>query len=123
MLNFTATAKSGSQAAEANAAWADVRPLADLGAGAFASEGAWVGSGASKRVASRALPRIRRAFAPASSPVGAQAHGRGCGAYQPGMIGGNSVGTSTSTTSLMTLVNPVIPGGLGPHPAREPEPV
>jgi hypothetical protein len=119
MLNFTATAKSGSPAAEADAA--AMRPLAGLGAGAFASEGAQVGSGASKRVASPALPRIRGAFAAATSQVGAQAHGRGCGAYQPGTIGGNTVGTST--ISLMARINPVTPGGLGPHPAREPEPV
>jgi hypothetical protein len=120
MLNFTVTAKSGSPAAEANAAWAVTRPFAGLGAGAFASEGAWVGSGASKRSASPVLPRIRGAFA-ASSPLGAQAHDLGCGAYQPGTIGGNTVGTST--ISLMARINPVTPGGLGPHPAREPEPV
>jgi hypothetical protein len=120
MLNFTATAKSGSPAAKANAAWAAMRPLAGLGAGAFASEGAWVGSGASERTASAALPRIRGAFA-VTSPLGAQAHDLGCGAYQPGTIGGNTVGTST--ISLMARINPVTPGGLGPHPAREPEPV
>jgi hypothetical protein len=120
MLNFTAkaTATSGSPAAEANAAWPAMRPLAGFGAGAFASEGAWVGSGASERTASPALPRIRGAFA-ATSPLGAQAHG--CGAYQPGTIGGNTVGTTT--ISLMARINPVTPGGLGPHPAREPEPV
>jgi hypothetical protein len=118
MLNFTA--KSGSPAAEADAAWAAMRPLAGLGAGAFASEGARVGSGASERTALAALPRIRRAFA-VTSQLGAQAHGRGCGAYQPGTIGGNTVGTST--ISLMARINPVTPGGLGPHPAREPEPV
>jgi hypothetical protein len=121
MLNFTATAKSGSPAAEANAARAAMRPFAGLGAGAFPSEGAWVGSGVSKRVASSALPRIRSGFAAGSSPVGAKAHGRGCDAYQPGTIGGNTAGTST--ISLMARTNPVTPGGLGPHPAREPEPV
>ena len=119
MLNLAATAKSGSPAAEANAV--AMRPLAGLGAGAFASEGAQVGSGASKRVASPALPRIRGAFAAATSQRGAHAHGRGCGAYQPGMTGGNTAGTST--ISLMALISPVTPGGLGPHPAREPEPV
>jgi hypothetical protein len=117
MLNFKPTAKSGSPAAKADAA---MRPLAGLGAGAFASEGALLGSGASERTASPALSRMRGAFA-ATSPLGAQAHGRGCGAYQPGTIGGNTVGTST--ISLMARINPVTPGELGPHPAREPEPV
>jgi hypothetical protein len=121
MLNFKATAKPGSPAAQADAAWAALRPIAGLGAGAFASEGAQVGSGASKRVAPPALPRMRGAFAGVIGPVGAQAHGRGCGAYQPGTIGGNTVGTST--ISLMARINPVTPGGLGPHPAREPKPV
>jgi hypothetical protein len=121
MLNFTATATSGSLAAEADAARAAMRPFAGLGAGAFTSEGAQVGSGVSKRVASPALPRIQGGFAAASSPFGVKAHGRGCGAYQPSVIGGNTVGTST--ISLMARINPVTPGGLGPHPAREPEPV
>jgi len=121
MLNFTAKAKPGSPAADADAVRAVMRPLAGLGAGAFASEGAQVGSGASNWVASPALPRIRGAFAAASSQIGAQAHDHGCSAYQPGRIGGNTVGTST--ISLMARINPVSPGGLGPHPAREPEPV
>jgi hypothetical protein len=122
MLNFmSATAKSGSPAAEANAARAAMRPIAGLGVGAFPSEGALVGSGASKRAASSALPRIRRPFAAATSQDRAQAHGRGCGAYQPGTIGGSTAGTST--INLMARINPVNPGGLGPHPVREQEPV
>jgi hypothetical protein len=127
VLNFTsATAKLGSHAANAYAAQAATRPLAGLGAGAFTFEGAQAGLGASNKVAALALPRMRDAFAAATSQVGAQAHDRGCGASQPGSVASSTVASgtaSTSTISVMARINPVTPGGLGPHPAREPEPV
>jgi hypothetical protein len=146
VLKFTpATATLGSAAAEADAAQAAMRPLAGFGAGAFTCDGALVGSGASELAASLALPRIRGGVA-ATSPAGAHAHGRGRGAYQPGTVGISSVRTSTVRSStvrtstvgissvgtsnvstqqfdLMARISPAFPGGLGPHPAREPEPV
>jgi hypothetical protein len=158
VLKFTpATATPGSAAAEVDAAQAAMRPLAGFGAGAFTCDGAFVGSGANGLAASLALPRIRGA---ATSPAGAQAHGRGCGAHQVGTVGISSgrissgrtsavgvgaistsyvrtsiVRTSTVRTStvgsnagtqqfdLMARISPAATGGLGPHPAREPEPV
>ena len=147
MLNFTpATAIHGSAAAETDAALAAMRPLAGFGAGAFTCE-ARVGSGANGLAASPSLPGIRGAVVAASIPAHAQADGRGSGAYQPGAYRSGTVGTSTVRTStvrtapsphsstvgtssvgtqqfsVMALINPVTPGGLGPHPAREPEPV
>src|SRR5215469_12953301 len=101
VLKFTpATATLGSAAAEADAAQAAMRPLAGFGAGAFTCDGALVGSGASELAASLALPRIRGGVA-ATSPVGAHAHGRGRGAYQPGTVGISSVRTSTVRSSTV----------------------
>ncbi len=136
MLKSTpATAKPGSEAAEASAARAALRPLAGFGAGAFTSDGAWVGSHASEKVASPALPRFRGAVAGTTSQDCAQAQGHG-GAYEPG-LGGFRTGTVRTSTirirpvgstagtqqiSLMARLNPVTPGGVGPHPAREPRP-
>ena len=156
MLKFTpATAVPGSAAAEADAAQAAKRPLAGFGAGAFTRDGAFVGSSANELAASLALPRIQGSVA-ATSSARAHAHGRGCGGYRPGPVGGTSVGTSsvrkttvgagaigasnvrtsnfrtttvgtsgvgTQQFDVMARINPVTPGGLGPHPAREPEPV
>jgi hypothetical protein len=166
VLKFTpATATLGSAAAETDAAQAAMRPLAGFGAGAFTCDGAPAGSGASELAASLALPRIRGGVA-ATSPARAQAHGRGCGAYQLGTVdissvrtssvrknavgvgtistsavrtstvrtstvgistvGTSNVGTSNVSTQqfdLMAPISPAAPGGLGPHPAREPEPV
>jgi hypothetical protein len=136
MLNFPpATAKPGSDAAEAGAAQAALRPLAGFGAGAFGSDGVWAGSHASQKVASPALPRFRGASAGATSQECAQTPAHG-GAYEPGFDGrtssirtssvrirpaGSTVGTQQ--ISLMARLNPVTPGGVGPHPAREPRPV
>jgi hypothetical protein len=144
VLKFTpATATLGSAAAEADATQAAMRPLAGFGAGAFTCDGALVGSGASELAASLAQPRIRGAVG-ATSPASAQAHGRGYGALQLGPVGKVSTsnvrtstvristgGTSTVRIStggaqqfnLMARISPATPGGLGPHPAREPEPV
>ncbi|HUA41577.1 MAG TPA: hypothetical protein VMA32_08430 [Streptosporangiaceae bacterium] len=131
MLKFPpATAKPGSDAAEAGAAQAALRPLAGFGAGAFGSDGVWAGSHASQKVASPALPRFRGASAGATSQECAQAPAHG-GAYEPGFGGRTSsirirpVGSAVGTQqiSLMARLNPVTPGGVGPHPAREPRPV
>jgi hypothetical protein len=87
---------------------AATRPLAGSGAGAVLCAGAQAGSLAGKEVDTRALPRLRRAAASANS--GASAGVR----YQP---------TSRTQFEHTTLIDPVAPGGLGPHPVREPVPV
>jgi len=115
MLNFTpATVTPGSDSAEVYAAQAATRPLAGFGAGAFAC-GIWAASPANEMVAAPALPRIRRVFASISlgHPQTSDVVG---GGYQ-------SVLASTKQLDQMARINPVTPGGLGPHPAREPEPV
>jgi hypothetical protein len=120
MLNFTpATVTPGSESAEVYAAQAAMRPLAGFGAGAFAC-GTWAASPVNERVAAPALPRIRRVFAPISlgHPQTSDVVG---GGYQPVLA--STVLASTKQLDQMARINPVTPGGLGPHPAREPEPV
>jgi hypothetical protein len=85
---------------------AAMRPLADFGAGAFLCEGTPAGSHASENIAARALPRLRWAAA---------GHAAVRGGYQPTI--------STQFEQHTTLIDPVAPGGLGPHPVREPVPV
>jgi hypothetical protein len=114
-------------AAEAIAARAAMRPLAGFGAGAFASDGAWVGSLANELAGGPALPRIRGAFAAVRLvhvPMAA-AFGSGCQGSTVG-IGGSTVSTRNGSAKQLnptTQVRPVIQGGLGSHPAREPDPV
>ena len=148
MLNITLaevtpgnTAKTStvltSAVAEVRAAQAAMRPLAGFGTGAFACDGAWVGSSASQLVAGPALPRIRGAFA-AVRPVHARTAdafggafrarsvGRGSAIIVSTLGGGGMAGIrngSTKQHNQTTRIYPVIPGGLGPHPAREPDPV
>ena len=125
-----------SPVAEVRAAQAAMRPLAGFGAGAFACDGAWVGSSASQLIAGPALPRIRGAFddvrpvhARAADAFGgafrARSAGRGS-AIIASALGAGMASTrngSTKQHNQTTRIYPVIPGGLGPHPAREPDPV
>jgi hypothetical protein len=116
MLNYTpATVTPGNAVADVDAAQAAMRPLAGFGAGAFACGSAWVGSRVSETAAALALPRIRRDLAGISLGH-AQAGGPVGGAYEASLAG-------TKQSNQMTRVNPVTPGGVGPHPAREPDPV
>jgi len=126
MVNITpATAEaSTAQTADAYAAQAATRPLAGFGAGAFTREGAWVGSRVNGMAAALALPRIKPAFA-ASSTGHAQATVAGT-AHMTSFIGIVQLGTAQvdpNNCIQMTRLYPVIPGGVGPHPAREPVPV
>jgi hypothetical protein len=136
--------------AEVNAAKAELRPLAGTGAGAFAREGvraAFRPDG----IAALALPRIRCSAAAASQgyePAGSASRARKASfapvssmlaaAMQAGAVEGGLVHTGPAQGSAVktgsgqrgttqnfnqTTLIPVIPGGLGPHPAREPEPV
>ena len=85
---------------------AALRQLAGCGAGARLHEGAQAGSLGGMTV-SGALPRLPWIAADASA-VPAR------GGYQP---------ISRTQFEQMTRINPVGTGGVGPHPAREPEPV
>ena len=121
-----------STVAEVYAAQAAMRPLAGFGAGAFACDGARVGSSANQLTAGPALPRIRGAFA-AVRPVHARTADAFAGAFRGSSVGNGTitVGAGTASTrngsakqlNQMTRIYPVTPGGLGPHPAREPDPV
>jgi hypothetical protein len=85
-----------------------LRPLAVNGAGAFLCEGAGVGSQAGLRV-ERIRPRAQRSSLSAAWTAAVHVGG----GYQP---------TSRIPFELKTQ-DPGTPGGVGPHPAREPEPV
>jgi hypothetical protein len=124
-----------STVAEVHVPQAAMRPLAGSGAGAFACDGAQVGSAAKELTAWPALPRIRGAFA-AVRPVHAGAADAIGGAFRGSAIGGSTIGASNVGTGMAstrnggtkqfnqtTRIYPVTPGGLGPHPAREPDPV
>jgi hypothetical protein len=126
MLNF--------KLADVDATPAAMQPLAGSGAGAFTCDGAWEGSSASRRAAGQALPRIRGSFAVVPHvPVRmADAFGNGyqgttvrIGALGSGVLSTEvlSTGGSTKQHNQMTRIFPVAPGGVGPHPAREPDPV
>jgi hypothetical protein len=121
--------------AEVRAPQAVMRPLAGFGAGAVACDGTQVGSAAKQLTAGPALPRIRDAFA-AVRPVHPWAADAFEGAFRASGIGGSTIGGSSVSTGMasttnggakqlnqMTRIYPVAPGGLGPHPAREPDPV
>jgi hypothetical protein len=103
----------------AYAAQAVQRPLAGFGTGAFTCDGAWVGSRADEMTVGLALPRIRQAAA-----------AKRIGYAQAGVVGAGHKTSLVSTGeldtkhfNLMTRINPVTPGGVGSHPAREPDPV
>jgi hypothetical protein len=105
---------------------AATRPLAGSGAGAFMCDGAQAGSPSGQLAVDRPLPRIRRVF-------GAGTHfgfaGTGVGSTGVGSTGAGSTvnggkgSTSSKQLNQKTRIYPVTPGGLGPHPAREPDPV
>ena len=124
MLSMITTAK-------VDQAKAAQRPLAGIGAGAFQCEGAWAMSRATRNAASLALPRPRPAGV-AGTQGYAQA-GSASGAYPTSFTQvsnvlagavkfGSGLSDATQHFNQTTLI-PVIPGGLGPHPAREPDPV
>jgi hypothetical protein len=104
-----------SRVAEVDAAQAAMRPLAGFGAGAFACDGAWVGLSGHQLAAGSALPRIRSGFA-GIRPVHFGASNVGTGTVSTGTV-------STKQLNQMTRIYPVAPGGMGPHPPREPDPV
>jgi hypothetical protein len=89
-------------AAQAGAA----RPLAVSGPGAVVCAGAWIGGGAGKA-------------------TGTYAHGFVDDVRPPKVRFDATVGSNVQSTvqhNTMTRLIPVLPGGVGPHPAREPAP-
>jgi len=120
--------------AELRAAQAAMRPLAGSGAGAFACDGARVGSSASQLAAGPASLRVRGGFVavrPVHAPDGFASAFQARSGGRSSTIGASADGTGMASTSSgngkqlnqTTRIYPVIPGGVGPHPAREPEPV
>jgi hypothetical protein len=120
MKTTTATASATSaETADAHAAQAATRPLAGFGAGALMHDGAWAGPRVNEMAVALALPRIKSAIAAIST-----------GHAQAGVAGAASmtsfvdiVQVDTQKCSQMTRLYPATPGGVGPHPAREREPV
>jgi hypothetical protein len=131
MLNITtATADVVmAQTADDFATQAATRPLAGFGAGAFMCDGAPAASQVSEMAAVLALPRVKPA-------IGAS----GTGGAKAGVAGADWTARLIDRTELsiarmnhiqadnhnfiqMARQYPVVPGGVGPHPAREPEPV
>jgi hypothetical protein len=132
LLKMTpATAEAATaQTADAYAFQAAMRPLAGFGAGAFVCEGAWAGSQfaipLSDEMAALAWSGIR----PAAGVYGTPAVG--AGPAQAGTVGKTSVIDVVQVDSAQrdnhnfiqtARLYPVTQGGVGPHPAREPEPV
>jgi hypothetical protein len=136
-------------------------PLAGIGAGAFAREGASAGTPAEQMAAALALPRIRPAasgvdevhaipvfggtavfggrtavpgstavaasgvpasFLPDFSPSGSVRTVVG-GVQDGGSPVYAAVKASTEQFQQTTRIHPAAKGGVGPHPAREPDPV
>jgi hypothetical protein len=146
-----ATAYATAAANTVDAAQAAKRPLAGTGAGAFTSEGTRAGIRTSE-AAVLAIPRLRWAAAAgtgcgqvgtglghasagfggwgtqaafgvksaASAKVGhSPVYATTIGNQKPG----NKQFGNSEQINLMTRSYPVTPGGVGPHPAREPDPV
>jgi hypothetical protein len=136
MLNITPTTAEAVtvQTADAFAAQAATRPpvvaeTRGFGAGAFTCEGALAGSRSTEMPAALALPRIKSGFAVTSSTAiskgHAQAGAAGAG-YRTSLVDTvqvDSVQRDANNFIQMALLYPVTPGGVGPHPAREPVPV
>ena len=97
--------------AEAIQAEAAQRPLAGSGVGAFMHDGAGTGY-ASETAVALARPRIKSAAAVISGETA-----------RAGSVGVGVGAAAHTQINQMTLVRPVTKGGLGPHPAREPDPV
>lgn len=85
---------------------AAMRPFAGSSAGAFACGIAPAGA-RTGRLAADAYPRPRSAAASAASVI----------------LGQHQASIRTQSEQYLTLIAPVTPGEVGPHPVREPEPV
>jgi len=152
-VDIAAAACAAARVDKVDAAQAATRPLAGTGAGAFTceaiatSEGARMGFRTSE-VTAIVIPRLRWAAAagagnglPGISLGHASAGfaGRGTkaalvgvnsGAVESGKVSpvnGSTISTqqfdNSKLNNQMTRSYPITPGGVGPHPAREPDPV
>jgi hypothetical protein len=108
------------QTADAYAPQAATRPLAGFGAGAFVCAGAWPASGINELAAALALPRIKP-FVAASDLAGAVA-AAGMTSFVD-VVQVDSVQRDAHNFIQTTRLYSATPGGVGPHPAREPVPV
>ena len=139
IADIAAAACATSAVNTVDAAQAAKRPLAGTGAGAFMSVGARAGIRTSE-VAVLSLPRLRWAAAAgagcglvgtASGHASAGFGGQGIKATSLGVKSGSGYGRTTGIQQFdnseqineMTRSYPVTPGEMGPHPAREPDPV
>jgi hypothetical protein len=151
LVNITpATVTPGSlqtavDAAEVDVVLAATRSLAGFGAGAFTRGSGQIGSAqigsvqigsvqiapshiGSAQVDHRQPDQARSGFGAGSGfgtcggGLGRHSGGR-LGAYQSSPVSTKSSPVSTKQNNQMTRINPVTPGGLGPHPVREPVPV
>lgn len=135
MLNITPAMAGATtvQTVDAYASQAATRPLAGFGAGAFTRDGALAASQVSEKAAARALPRIKPASGGAITG-GAKAGfvGAGCTSIvdrtqvsnaRLGIVHVDTVQADNHNFIQMARQYPVIPGGVGPPPAREPVPV
>jgi hypothetical protein len=135
VLNITpAKAEAATaQTADAYAIQAATRPLAGFGAGAFMCEGAWAGSLLASplisEMAASALSRVSPAFGVKGTPgiaagqAQAGAFGAAYKASDVDVVQVDSVQQDTHNFIQTARLYPVTKGGVGPHPAREPEPV
>ncbi len=111
------------------------RPLAGFGMGAYLCDGARFDSqlpvaavpemGAAKGIetaAALALPRVKWAVAGIGEGH-APAYASGAGYQASIQAKTEQLTTEAPQSEHLTRVNPAFRGGVGPHPAREPEPV
>jgi hypothetical protein len=136
MLNITPAMAEATtvQTVDAYASQAAQRPLAGFGAGAFTRDGAWAIRQVSEMAGALALPRIKPNSGPAV-PGGAKAAfvGAACTSTlvdrtqasisRLGIVHADAAKAGTHNFIQMARQYPVTPGGVGPHPAREPVPV
>jgi hypothetical protein len=145
--DIAAAACAAARVDRVDAAQAATRPLAGTGAGAFTCEGASTGFRTTE-VAALAIPRLRWAAAAGAGNglVGidlghASAGFAGCGtkaalvgvksggvkSRKVSPVNGSTISTqqfdNSKLINQMTRSYPITPGGVGPHPAREPDPV
>ena len=113
------------QTVNAYAIEAAMRPLAGFGAGAFVCEGAWAGFGISEMAALALSPAfgVNGATAIGAGQAQAGAFGAACKTSDADVVQADSVQRDNHNFIQTARLYPVTKGGVGPHPAREPEPV
>jgi hypothetical protein len=115
MLNITPAEAEATavQTAGAYAAQAATRPLAGLGAGAFTCAGTWAGSSLTGIAAGKAQ----------AGAVGVAYETKFVDIVQVDSVQRDIQNGITHNSIQTARPYPATPGGVGPHPAREPVPV